>query len=305
MDTEGTEKKSGPAKRAALGRGLSALLPGAPAPRGLMQVSLDQVSPERNQPRRHFDLQAIRDLAASIKAKGVLQPILVRRAAEGGYRIIAGERRWRAARHAGLSELPIIVKEISETEAFEVALIENIQREDLNPLEEAEAYQRLLTDHGLTQEALAERVGKDRSTIANSLRLLRLPDPVRGSLEAGDLSVGHAKVLLGLEDVESVIRLGAEVATKGLSVRETERLVQKARARPSRMKENPEPSQRLFFLVKALERELRHPCEVRLRRDGSGELTLAFGSDEGGIELLERLVGAMVPASKRAQGDKA
>ena len=220
-----TKAKAVPAAKAgrqALGRGLSALLPAAAPPpvasRGITNVPIAEVSPDREQPRRYWDTARIEELAASIKQRGVIQPILVRRV-EDGYRIVAGERRWRAAQQAGLTELPVIVKDVSESEAFEIALVENIQRQDLNPIEEAEAYQRLLGEYGLKQDELASRVGKERSTITNALRLLKLPQTLREHVAAGALSVGHAKVLLGLDDTAAMSALAAQVTGRGLSVR--------------------------------------------------------------------------------------
>src|SRR5438309_4902910 len=181
-------------KRAALGRGLSALIPGgSPAQRkGVLVLGIEEVQPDRGQPRHHFDEAHILELAESIRSKGILQPLLVRRDVDR-YVIVAGERRWRAAQRACLRVIPCLVRDVSEDEAFELALIENIQREDLNPVEEAEAYQRLIEHHGLTQEELAQRVGKDRSTVANAIRLLRLPDSIKEAVASGDLSMGHAR----------------------------------------------------------------------------------------------------------------
>jgi ParB family chromosome partitioning protein len=285
-------------KRPALGRGLSALIPGAPATptpqRGLMNVPVTEVSPDRDQPRRYWNQAAVEELAASVKARGIIQPILVRRIPEGGYRIIAGERRWRASQIAGLSEIPVIVKEVSETEVFELALIENIQRQDLNPIEEAEAYNRLLSEHGLTQEDLAGRVGKERSTITNSLRLLKLPPPVREHLVSGTLSVGHAKALLGVDEAETMHQLADQVAAKGLSVRDTEKLVQKTKQpQPEPAKARVEVPAELKFLVRKLERLLDLPVEIHLKTEESGELTIRFESLGKADELLQSLVGEL------------
>ncbi|TMA15777.1 MAG: ParB/RepB/Spo0J family partition protein, partial [Deltaproteobacteria bacterium] len=188
-------------KRPALGRGLGALIPGgSPSERkGVMNLGIEEIRPDRSQPRRHFDEAHIEELAESIRSKGVLLPLIVRRDSEG-YVLVAGERRWRAAQKAGLRELPVMVREVSGKEAFEIALIENIQREDLNPIEEAGAYRRLIEEHGLTQEELAARVGKDRSTVANALRLLRLPEPIQRAVVSGELSMGHARALLAIHD---------------------------------------------------------------------------------------------------------
>jgi ParB family chromosome partitioning protein len=288
------------ARRPALGRGLSSLLPSTPvappAPRGFLSVPVHEVTPEREQPRRYWDTVALSELAASVKARGIIQPILVRRLPEGGYRIVAGERRWRAAQVAELKEIPIIVKDVSAAEAFELALIENIQREDLNPIEEAEAYHRLLNEHGLTQDALATRVGKERSTITNALRLLKLPNPIREQVASGTLTVGHAKVLLGVEDAASMAQLAHQISSRGISVRETERLVQKARtpAEPP-AKERAAAPVELRALVRRLERALNLPCELRLRTSEAGELVIRFESLGKADELLQSMVAEFDP----------
>ncbi len=224
-------------KRKALGRGLSALLPQAPAPgsaqgsgrRTFFEVGIEDVFPTSDNPRKHFDHTALTELAASIRAQGLAQPLVVRQRPEGGFYLIAGERRWRAAQQAGLKQVPVVVKELSQKEAFELALVENLQREDLNPLEEAEAYQRLTTGHGYTQEQIAERVGKERATVANALRLLKLPAAVRARMIAGELQMGHARALLGLEEGPAIERAAARVVKQQLSVRQTEALVRKER----------------------------------------------------------------------------
>jgi len=224
-------------KRKALGRGLSALLPQAPSPgsaqgsgrRTFFEVGIEDVFPTSDNPRKHFDNTALGELAASIRAQGLAQPLVVRQRPEGGFYLIAGERRWRAAQQAGLKQVPVVVKELSQKEAFELALVENLQRQDLNPLEEAEAYQRLTTGHGYTQEQIAERVGKERATVANALRLLKLPAAVRARMIAGELQMGHARALLGLEEGPAIERAAARVVKQQLSVRQTEALVRKER----------------------------------------------------------------------------
>ena len=284
------------ARRPALGRGLSALIPGAASPaqspRGLMTVPIGEVSGEPSQPRRYWDAKALAELAESIRAKGMLQPILVRRLDEGGYRVVAGERRLRAAREAGLVEVPVIVREVDEASVFELALIENIQRQDLNPVEEAEAYHRLLTDHGLTQEGLAQRVGKERSTIANALRLLKLPSTVREQVASGVLSTGHAKALLGVGDADELLRLAHRATEKGLSVRELERAVQRTRE-PEVREEPPQPPVRLQAQVRKLARLLPAVPELRVRASGGGELVFRFDSEVEGVRLLELLVASI------------
>ncbi len=286
-------------KRAALGRGLEALIPpaSASASRGFLTVALDEVSTEEKQPRRTWDPKALEDLTRSVKEKGILQPILVRRLAEGGYRIIAGERRYRAAREAGLTRIPVVIREVSSADVFELALIENIQREDLNPIEEAEAYHRLITEHGLTQEALAARLGKDRSTLANALRLLKLPAEVRERLAAGLLTAGHAKALLGLDGRERIAGLADAIVARGLSVRDVERLVQREREGLSRP-DRPEPAHRLQALAKKLEKQLQAPVELKVRASGAGELVVRFDSEERAYHLLETLIAG--PSASKA-----
>src|SRR5437763_16962934 len=219
-------------KRPALGRGLGALIPGGcPAERkGVMNLGIEEIRPDRSQPRRHFDEAHIEELAESIRSRGVLLPLIVRRA-ESGYVLVAGERRWRAAQRAGLREVPVMIREVSEKESFELALIENIQREDLNPIEEEEAYKRLIEEHGLTQEELAARVGKDRSTVANALRLLRLPEAIKQAIVAGQLSMGHARALLALPDETDLRRAAEKVIGENLSVRAVEALVQRLKSK--------------------------------------------------------------------------
>lgn len=219
-------------KRPALGRGLSALIPDAPlapAPveRGL-EVDIDRLQPNPFQPRLNIDDAGIEDLARSIRAHGIIQPIVVRRADSGGYEIVAGERRWRASQRAGLLKVPVVVRDTPDDKLLAAALIENVQRQDLNPVEEAQAYRRLSDDLHLTQEQIAEAVGKDRSSIANYLRLLRLPHEIRENLVAGSLSMGHARALLALAEEAAQLRVSREIVAKNLSVRETEALVAKA-----------------------------------------------------------------------------
>jgi ParB family chromosome partitioning protein len=214
---------------------MAALLSNAPPPssggsvaaipgRSLLMLPVEAIERNPNQPRKRFEEEKLAELAASIRTHGVVEPILVRK--EGGrYRILAGERRWRAAQRAGLKEVPAVVREASEREAFELALVENLQRADLNAIEEAEAYEVLMEDHGLTQERLAERVGKERSTVANALRLLRLPEDVRDLVRGGALDMGHARALLALEEVDAIRKTAQRAVREKLSVRATEALV--------------------------------------------------------------------------------
>jgi ParB family transcriptional regulator, chromosome partitioning protein len=276
----------------ALGRGLSALIPQAGAVAlsgeavpGVLRLPLERIARDSAQPRKAFDADALRELADSIQAQGVIQPVLVRR--DGvGYRLIAGERRWRAAQLAGLRDIPAIVREATESEAFALALVENLQRTDLNPIEEAEGYRRLVDEFGLTQEEVSVRVGKERSTVANAMRLLGLPLAVKEKVAAGALSMGHARALLGAVDAERTA-LAERVTADGLSVRETERLVQTQRrpaAAPGR-RLKPSAGAASRALVEQLQRALG--TKVRLEdRGGRGTLAIDFFS----YEDLERIV---------------
>lgn len=290
MDLKSINKR--PPLGTALGRGMGSLIPGAsPAERrGVMQLGIEEIVADKLQPRRHFADAQIDELAASIKAKGVLLPLLVRRSESGqGYVIIAGERRWRASQRAGLREVPALVREVSESEAFELALIENIQREDLNPVEEAEAYQRLVSDHGLTQEQLAERVGKDRSTVANSLRLLRLPEKIKRAIVEGTLSMGHARALLGIADEADLAKAAEKVIAEGLSVRGAEQLVQKVKGKQGGKKERGETSVQIRHIVEKLQRKLGSKVELK-DRGGKGELVVRYDSNAD----LERILAAVL-----------
>lgn len=294
-------------KGSRLGRGFSALLPNAaPAPAaaagykaggGVFTIAIEEIVPDKSQPRRRFDDERIDELAASIRAKGVIQPILVRRDGEQ-FRIVAGERRWRASQRAGLKFVPALVKEVTERQAFELALIENIQREDLNAVEEAEAYRRLIDEHGLTQEACAERVGKDRSSIANSLRLLRLPDDIKGALAEGTLNMGHARALLGLGDEGAMKRAATDVVQRKLSVRQTEQLVrkQKTAGSPAAAAEAPAPkvSAQVRAMEEKLQRSLGTKVHVEDKGKGKGRIEIEFFS----YEDLDRLVAILMQDGK-------
>ncbi|RLB73335.1 MAG: chromosome partitioning protein ParB [Deltaproteobacteria bacterium] len=218
-------------RRPALGKGIGALLNSAAQEGGKKYFScpIEELKPHSQQPRKTFDDGKMAELVASIVEKGIIQPLVVRRQ-DDYYQIIAGERRWRAAQKAGLDRVPVVIQDVSEDWAMEIALIENIQREDLNPLEEAEAYRYLMDSFDLLQEEVATRVGKDRSTIANALRLLRLPEKVKNDLIENRLSMGHARALLALEQEEDIIEASQEIIRKKLSVRETEKLIKKIKS---------------------------------------------------------------------------
>lgn len=265
-------------KRSALGKGLSALIPDAPeAPRsGVTELDIDLLSPNEQQPRLQMDDAKLEELAQSIRTNGIIQPILVRRAGNA-YRIIAGERRWRAAQRAGLHKVPVVIRDVADggdKQLLELALIENIQRENLNPVDEAIAYQRLADEFGLTQDQIAAAVGKDRSSVANFIRLLKLPEEVRASVVAGALSMGHARALLALPDAAAQRHAAREVIARGLSVRDTEALVKRlarpAGAQPSSNDRAAQPAGDVH--TRAAEDRLRFALgtKVRIVRRGQG-----------------------------------
>ncbi len=277
--------------RKALGRGLEALIPSAVGtldgpPPGVRELPLADIGANPFQPRSRFDDEAIQELALSIKATGVLQPILVRRMGEDGYQLVAGERRLRAARVAGLLKIPALVKDVSESEMMELSLIENIQREDLNPIDEAKAYHALIEKVGMTHDQISERVGKQRSSITNSLRLLSLPPEVREMVSRGTLTAGHARALLGLEAGGDQLAAARYVHAKGFSVRRTETFV---RRRLRRQHSRPRAA-RLEGLAE---------WETKLQQKFSTRVTIAAGRRGGRVEFefysqddLERLLQA-------------
>jgi len=277
-------------RRPVLGRGLSALLPGKDdVPRGTSprEAEIGRLTPSRFQPRRDFSEPALADLARSIREQGIVQPIVV--VARGDrFEIVAGERRWRAAAIAGLDRVPIVVRErASDRDLLEAALVENLQREDLNILEAAEAYARLREEFELTQEKIAERVGKDRATIANSLRILKLPSGVREKIRSGQLSAGHARALVALASTDDQERLAEEIIRRELSVRQTEKRVARMTAGDRVVAER----RRDPFTRDAEEKLSRHfQTKVRIaRRRRGGSIEIAFGSEEELIGLYERL----------------
>jgi ParB family transcriptional regulator, chromosome partitioning protein len=279
-------------RKQALGRGLSALLPGKEGvPRGTFadEVEIDRLVPSRFQPRRAFADAALSELAASIKEQGIVQPILVVARGEK-LEIVAGERRWRAARLAGLEKVPVVVRERkSDRDLLEIALVENLQREDLNPLEAAEAYARLREEFHLTQEDVARRVGKDRATVANALRLLKLPASVRERIRSGELSAGHARALAALSAADDQELLAEEILRRSLSVRQTEKRVAAIVAGPAvRREHRRDPFTR--DAEEKLSRRLRTRVKIVRRRRG-GRIEIGFGSEEELIGLYERLSG--------------
>lgn len=288
-----------PPKRRALGRGLSALLPDSPAEpqtgrasRAYAQIAIEEIYPSPDQPRRRFADDEIAALAQSIRTYGVIQPVVVRARRQGGYLLIAGERRWRAAQRAGLDRLPAAIQEVSPQDAFERALVENIQRADLNAIEEAEALRRLVDEHGLSQEKIAERIGKDRSTVANTLRLLKLPASVRGLVEEGKLSMGHARALLALEKAADIETLTRAAMARGLSVRATEALVREKIAGVTKAKKPaPKKSAAVRDLETRITQSLGSPVSVTEDRRGQGgSIEIRYANLDDLDRLLERLL---------------
>lgn len=283
-------------KRPALGKGLSALIPDAPeAPRSTpIELDIERLTPNRYQPRGTFDAGRLDDLAQSIKSNGVIQPIIVRKVGDD-YHIIAGERRWRAAQQAGLTRVPVVVRDVKpggERSVLEMALIENIQRENLNPIDEALAYRRLSDEFTLTQEQIAGSVGKDRATVANFLRLLRLPEEVRADVATGALTMGHARALLSLPSEADQRRIARDIVNRSLSVRETESVVRKA-TEPTAASE-PAAASPADVHTRAAEERLRLHFGTRARivRQGKkGRIEIDFGSEEELIRLFEQLTG--------------
>ncbi|MEW6613077.1 MAG: ParB/RepB/Spo0J family partition protein [Pseudomonadota bacterium] len=276
-------------KKPGLGRGLDALLGGGQAEHGreeLRQIPVDLLSRGRYQPRSHMDAEALAELAASIRAQGIMQPIVVRPIGQGRYEIIAGERRWRAAQMAALERVPAIVREVPDEQALALALIENIQREDLNPIEEAQALQRLLDEFGLTHQVLAEQVGRARASVTNLLRLLKLPAAVRGWIEEGRLGMGHARALLNLPEAQQQ-QVAQQVVARDLSVRETERLVQRLR-----QAQDQKPAPRRDPNLQALEEALANHFGARVQitqRGQKGRISIEYHSLDQLDGLLAKL----------------
>jgi ParB family transcriptional regulator, chromosome partitioning protein len=290
-------------KRPALGRGLSALIPPAPPPPHQPsaaasnavgrptgpphELDIDLLTPNPRQPRTYIEEHALEELAQSIRGNGVIQPVVVRPAGDR-YEIVAGERRWRAAQRAGLLKIPVVVRQVADADLLQVALIENIQRENLNPIEEAQAYRRLLDEMQLSQEQVAAAVGKDRATVANYVRLLRLPAEVKSDIATAALSMGHARALLALPDEPAQRRIAREVVSRGLSVRETEAVIRRETTPPPPAQEpaKPDPNTR------AAEDQLKLALGTRvriIRQRRGGRIEVDFGSEEELQRLFEQL----------------
>jgi ParB family chromosome partitioning protein len=285
-------------KRPALGKGLGALIPDIEKEdrKNFFLCGIEEISPSKYQPRKGFDEVKLNELAASIKEKGIIEPLIVRKI-DGGYELIVGERRWRAAQRAGIKEVPVIVRDVSTGEALELALIENLQREDLNPLEEAEAYKRLMEEFQYKQEELAKRIGKDRTTVANALRLLKLPQEIKAYLADETISSGHARALLGLDSLEDQKMACMKVIKRGLSVREIERLVRRLNLQPSKEDVAGEPPSEEELHLGYLEETLRKflGTQVRIPKKGRrGKIEIEFYSEED-LERIVELIMSSLP----------
>ena len=278
------------AKKGGLGKGLDALfLDNSATAEGTTELPIAELSPDRAQPRKIFDEDALAELANSIRQHGVLQPILVRPMQDGSYRIVAGERRWRAARLAGLTAVPVTIRDMSDEDAMSIALVENLQREDLNPVEEAEGYRHLAQATGWTQEQIAKQVGRSRPAVANALRLLSLPDEVLSLLRDGNITTGHAKAILAIADDDTRIAVAKQVADTGMTVREAEKLAQKP-AKQEKLK-LPRPKNTVASEVE-LARQNALGVEVRVKYTaGKGTLSVDFYSKEQLFEFANKLGG--------------
>lgn len=274
-----------------LGKGLDALFMDnsiEEEAKSAVKLKLNDIEPNRAQPRKSFDEEALEELANSISTHGVIQPLLVRPLADGGYQLIAGERRWRASRMAGLTEVPVVIREMSDSEAMELALVENLQREDLNPIEEAQGLALLMETYGLTQEQAAKRVGKSRPAVANSMRLLSLPQDVLAMVERGELSAGHARTILALENAGQITALANEIVKKNLSVRETERAV-KALLKGDTKKEKRAKKRDTYYdeVELAVSQALGRKAKVSLSGGNKGKLEIEFFGKEDLSKLMK------------------
>ncbi len=284
--------------RKALGKGINALIPDfeegiADKERSSYstEILVDEISPSKLQPRKYFDDEKFEELEMSIREKGVLQPIIVQKG-EIGYELVVGERRWRASKKAGLKKIPAVIREFTDTQSLEVALIENIHRQDLNPIEEAEAYARLANEFGLTQEKISRQVGKNRASVANMLRLLKLSRPVKEDIIAGRLTMGHAKALLGLESLKEIEKLRRDIVKKDLNVRQTEARVNQLKKGKVRSPSTQGPRKDIF--IKNLERELGRKLGTKVEvspRAKGGKLIVTYYSEDD----LERIVELIAP----------
>ena len=278
------------AKKGGLGRGLEALFnENATDEKGVVTLRLTEIEPNRNQPRMNFDEDALAELADSIEKHGLIQPIVVRPTSSGVYQIVAGERRWRACRMAGLSEVPVVIKELDDQNYYEIALIENLQREDLNAVEEAQGYRTLIDSYGLTQEQVAESVGKSRSAVTNALRLLNLDQNSLTALENGEITAGHARTILSADTAELASEM-LKAAKAGASVRELEAMT---KGKTKIKKVSPSVAKNNFYseVEISLKNELGRKVDIRSKGKGKGTITLEFYSDEELADFAKKLVG--------------
>ena len=282
-----------PKKKAGLGKGLDALfIDNSTEENGDKLVNINDIEPNRDQPRKFFDDEALKELSDSIAMHGIIQPLLVRPLSDGGYQLIAGERRWRASRMAGLTQVPVVVREMTDMEAMELALIENLQREDLNPIEEAEGYKLLMDTYSFTQEQAAEKVGKSRPAVANAMRLLVLPQEVLDMVKQGIISSGHARTLIPLSDDSLIIKLAEEISQKELSVRETERIVKtllKPKSEIVKKKSKRDPYYDECEI--AIREELGRKAKINVSRGNKGSIEIEFFSKEDLQSILQALAG--------------
>ncbi|MGQ0792639.1 MAG: ParB/RepB/Spo0J family partition protein [Deltaproteobacteria bacterium] len=277
-------------KKVTLGKGLNALIPTAEKEDfGYLLANIEEVKPNSFQPRKEFDESAIENLAASIKENGILQPLVVRKS-KNGYEIIAGERRWRAAQLARLKQIPVIIKDVSDREALELALVENLQREDLNPIEEAVAYEQLIQDFGLTHDEISKRIGKDRSTITNQLRLLKLPDEVKKSLLSGQITAGHARAILSLHSAAAATEALSDIVAGRLSVRKTEQLIQGKVSARNKGKSAKAGGENFYLdhFAESLKKTLGTKVKI-IDRAGRGKIEIEYYSKAELERLLEML----------------
>lgn len=281
-------------RKGGLGRGLDALFADNSleeiSPSSAVKLKINEIEPNRAQPRKEFDEKALSELAESIAKHGVIQPLLVRPLSDGSYQLVAGERRWRASRLAGLTEVPVVIKELSDSEAMEIALVENLQREDLNPIEEAQGLKLLIDTYGLTQEECASRVGKSRPAIANALRLLALPEAVLELIKNGKLSSGHARALLPLTDEKKITGLANEIILKGLSVRETERAVRLLLKGETKIEKKPKKRDKYYDEVElALSETMGRKIKVLPGKGQRGTLEIEFFSKDDLSKIAKAL----------------
>jgi ParB family chromosome partitioning protein len=291
-----TGSKSKTRKKLALGRGLDALIPdfkmGEKDPNDYFHCAVDQIFPNRYQPRSHFSQAELEELSQSIKEQGIIQPLLVRKY-NLGFELVAGERRLRAAKMAGLKHVPVVIKNVTDAELLEMSIVENIQREDLNPMEKAEAYHCLITEFDLTQDDAAKRVGKSRSAVANFLRLRQLPEPIKATIVDGTLSMGHARALLGAESSAQQTAAWRAIVAKGLSVREAENLIKRLKAEKKKPKASSPSSEEIHLLNLAEELSRSFGTRVQIKRHGKkGKVEIEFFNNDDLdrlIELLKRI----------------